>query len=186
MATEGDQSWRKRSDPAAQKKGVGVLIDTEYLASENEDRRRNPYYIVVDDVRYYGSTPDAAVEAARDDPAVKGSVRGEAIFKAQKQVSTALPSNANRGRTKKNNAPKANAPAKKGYLNRTRNALGKVAKNIGNRFSRKPKGQKPLNGANPPPAPAPAAPAPAAAEPPAPTSSEKNTTPLLSEEGLAA
>jgi hypothetical protein len=191
MATEDGQAWRTRSDTAAQKKGVGVLIDTEYLASDNDDRRKNPYYIIVNDVRYYGSTPEAAVETARESDAVKGSVKGAAIFMAQKQVSTALPSNRNRGRTKSamgrgmnatrkffTRAPKASgaaapalpaasAPAKKGFFNR---AANKVRNMTG-----RAKGYQKLNTAKPP-----------AGAPPAPTPSETNTTPLLSPEGQAA
>jgi hypothetical protein len=82
-----------------------VLIDTEYLGSDAEERRQNPYYIVIEGVRYYGPTPEKVVETAREHPDVKGSVRGEAVFvrgsmKAPEQ--TALP--ANRGRTFKNRA----------------------------------------------------------------------------------
>ena len=203
MATEGGQSWRTRSDAAAQKKGVGVLIDTEYLASENEDRRKNPYYIVVNDVRYYGSTPEAAMENARESDAVKGSVKGEAIFMAQKQVSTALASNRNKGRTMKNRTAAAAGSA--------RNAMGRGLNATRKFFSRAPK----ASGAAAPALPAASGPAkkgffsraanslrgvtgrakgyqklnttkPPTGAPPAPTPSEANTTGLLSPEGLAA
>jgi hypothetical protein len=104
MASAGS-SWQARPDKGAQRPGVGVLIDTEYLASDVEERRQNPYYIIIERVRYYGPTPEKVVEMAREHPDVKGSVRGEAVFvqgamKAPEQ--TALP--ANRGRTMKNRA----------------------------------------------------------------------------------
>ena len=61
----------------------------------------NPYYILIEGIRYYGPTPEKVVETVREHPAVKGSVRGEAIF-TQASVpapqQTALPS----GRTMKN------------------------------------------------------------------------------------
>jgi hypothetical protein len=131
MVTEGGEAWRTRSDTAAQQKGVGVLIDTEYLASANEDRSKNPYYIVVNGVRYYGSTPEAAVEAAKMHPDVKGTLQGEAVFMAQKQVSTAIASNRNRGSTLRNRAAAAAGSAK--------NAMGRGLNATRKFFTREPK-----------------------------------------------
>jgi hypothetical protein len=110
---------------------VGVLIDTEYLGSDAEERRQNPYYIVIEGVRYYGPTPEKVVETAREHPDVKGSVRGEAVFvrgsmKAPEQ--TALP--ANRGRTFKNRAAAG--------LQSMKNKAAAAAAGVKGRFQSKP------------------------------------------------
>jgi hypothetical protein len=130
MASTGS-SWQARPDKAAQRRGVGVLIDTEYLASDAEERRQNPYYIVIEGVRYYGPTPEKVVETAREHPDVKGSVRGEAVFvrgsmKAPEQ--TALP--ANRGRTFKNRAAAG--------LQSMKNRAAAAAAGVKGRFQSKP------------------------------------------------
>ena len=130
MASTGS-SWQARPDKAAQRRGVGVLIDTEYLGSDAEERRQNPYYIVIEGVRYYGPTPEKVVETAREHPDVKGSVRGEAVFvrgSMEAPEQTALP--ANRGRTFKNRAAAG--------LQSMKNKAAAAAAGVKGRFQSKP------------------------------------------------
>jgi hypothetical protein len=54
-----------RKETAADKPGVGVLIDTEIVGG-SELVKTHPYFITVDGYRYYGSTPEDVVENARN------------------------------------------------------------------------------------------------------------------------
>ncbi len=94
-----EDTWKLRPDRSAQKKGVGVLIDTEYLISADAELRSNPYYIVVDGTRYYGSSPEDAIKTAKEKYKGQGALTKAGISaNASKQVSSSLPSGMNRAR----------------------------------------------------------------------------------------
>jgi len=54
-----------RKETAADKPGVGVLIDTEIIGG-SELVKSHPYFITIDGYRYYGSTPEDVVHNARN------------------------------------------------------------------------------------------------------------------------
>jgi hypothetical protein len=128
-----EDTWKLRPDRSAQKKGVGVLIDTEYLISADSELRSNPYYIVVDGTRYYGSSPEDAIKTAKEKYKGQGALTKAGVSaNASKQVSSSLPSGMNRargvmssaGKTLKSGALAAGKGIKTGAL-----AAGKTLKN---------------------------------------------------------
>jgi hypothetical protein len=116
-----EESWESRPDVKTTQKGVGVLIDIEYLTSSDTTQRSNPYYIVVGGVRYYGPSPEEVLESVRK-RAAAGTLPTEPPSVAKRAASTALSA----ARTAKN---------------RVKNGLGRVGsavKGVGSRmFSKK-------------------------------------------------
>ena len=84
MATK---AWETRKNRSAKAPGVGALINAEYLQATDPDRRENPYYVVVGEDRYYGATPEDALQRAK----VKvGQVFDDKYFEAAQQESSML------------------------------------------------------------------------------------------------
>ena len=84
-------AWQTRKNSSAKAPGIGVLLNAEYLQAADPERRENPYYVVVGDTRYYGKTPEDAVETAieRASQDLSGNLT-EDYFTSTKQESSVL------------------------------------------------------------------------------------------------